>query len=111
MKKLFYLLLLRNLEKIIDTSYNAIIGNASKICEITSGGVSIAAITKAVKIAYFLLLAKSSGVITPVLTNNNKMTGSSKHNPKAKISFIINERYSDILGSNSIGREPSTLLT
>ena len=33
------------------------------------------------------------------------------HNPKAKISFIINERYSDILGSSSIGREPSTLLT
>ena len=109
--KTLYLLLLRNLEKIIDTSYKAIIGNASKICEITSGGVSIAAITKAVKIAYFLLLAKSSGVIIPVLTNNNKMTGNSKHNPKAKISFIIKERYSDILGSNSIGREPSTLLT
>jgi len=101
----------RNLEKIIDTSYKAIIGNASKICEITSGGVSIAAITNAVKIAYFLLLARSSGVMIPVLTNNNRITGNSKHNPKAKISFIINERYSDILGSSSIGREPSTLLT
>ena len=70
-----------------------------------------AAITKAIKIAYFLLLARSSGVIIPVFTNNNKMTGNSKHNPKAKISFIISERYSDILGSISIGREPSTLLT
>ena len=30
-KKLFYLLLVRNLEKIIDTSYKAMIGNASKI--------------------------------------------------------------------------------
>ena len=69
------------------------------------------AITKAVKIAYFLLLARSSGVIIPVLTSNNKMTGNSKHNPKAKMSFIINERYSDILGSSSIGSEPSTLLT
>ena len=51
------------------------IGNASKICEITSGGVRIAAITNAVNIAYFLLLARSSGVMIPVLTNNNKMTG------------------------------------
>ena len=95
----------------METSYKAIIGKASKICEMTSGGVRIAATTKAIRIAYFLLLARSSGVMIPVLTSNNNNTGNSKHNPKAKISFIINERYSDILGSNSIGREPSTLFT
>ena len=104
-------LVLRNFENIIEISYKAMIGKASKICEITSGGVKIAAITKAVKIAYFLLLAKSSGVIMPVLTSNNNITGNSKHNPKAKINFIIKDKYSDILGSNSIGNEPSTLLT
>ena len=71
----------------------------------------MAAITKAVKIAYFLLLAKSAGVIMPVLTSNNNITGNSKHNPKANINFIIKDKYSDILGSNSIGNEPSTLLT
>ena len=103
--------LFRNLENIIETSYKAIIGNASKIWDITSGGVKIAAITKAVKIAYFLLLAKSSGVIIPVLTSNNRITGNSKHNPNANISFIIKDKYSEILGSNSIGNEPFTLLT
>ena len=41
--------------------------------------------------------------------NNNKITGNSKHNPNANINFIINERYSDILGSNSIGNDPSML--
>ena len=71
----------------------------------------MAAITKAVKIAYFLLLDKSSGVIIPVLTSNNSITGNSKHSPKAKINFIIKDKYSDILGSSSIGSEPSTLLT
>ena len=95
----------------MEISYKAIIGKASKIWEITSGGVKIAAITNAVKMAYFLLLAKSSGVMIPVFTSRSKITGNSKHNPKAKISFIIRDKYSDILGSNSIGREPSTLLT
>ena len=104
-------MVLRNFENIREISYKAIIGKASKICEITSGGVKIAAITNAVKIAYFLLLAKSSGVIIPDLTSNNNITGNSKHNPKAKINFIIKDRYSEILGSNSIGNDPSTLLT
>ena len=43
----------------------------------------------------------------PVFTSKSKITGNSKHNPKAKISFIIKDKYSDILGSNSIGSEPS----
>ena len=96
-------MVLRNFENIIEISYKAIIGKASKICEITSGGVKIAAITKAVKIAYFLLLAKSSGVIMPVLTSNNNITSNSKHNQKTKINFIIKDKSSDILGSNPIG--------
>ena len=51
--------------------------------EITSGGVKIAAITNAIKIAYFLLAARSSGVIKPVFTSKSKITGNSKHKPKA----------------------------
>ena len=86
-------------------------GSANNICEITSGGVKIAAITKAVKIAYFLLFAKSSGVMIPVLTSNNNITGNSKQRPNAKINFITKDKYSDIRGSSSIGREPSTPLT
>ena len=42
-----------------------------------SGGVNNAAITKAIKIAYFLFLAKSSGVKIPLLINNKRTTGNS----------------------------------
>ena len=45
------------------------------------------------------------------LTKSNNITGNSKHNPKANINFIIRDKYSEILGSNSIGSEPSTLVT
>ena len=97
-----------NFDNNIDISYKTIIGKANKTWEITSGGVKIAATIKADKIAYFLLFAKSLEVNIPALTSNSKITGNSKHNPKAKISFIIKARYSEILGSNSIGNEPST---
>ena len=91
----------------IENSYKTIIGKANKTWEITSGGVSIAATTKDINIAYFLLFAKSWGVIIPLLVKSSNRTGNSKHIPNANINFITKDKYSEILGSNSIGKDPS----
>ena len=95
-----------NLDNKIENSYKAIIGKANKTCEITSGGVNITATTKEINIAYFLLFAKSWGVTIPLLVKSNNKTGNSKQIPKANINFITNDKYSEILGSNSIGKDP-----
>ena len=73
----------------------------------TSGGVNIAATTKDINIAYFLFFAKSWEVIIPLLVKSNNKTGNSKHIPNANINFITKDKYSEILGSNSIGKDPS----
>ena len=91
---------------IIDSSYKMIIGVANITWLITSGGVSIAEAIKETKIAYRLFSANQLGVIIPDLTNNNNITGNSKLKPKANINLITNDKYSDILGSTSIGRAP-----
>ena len=72
----------------------------------TSGGVKMAAAIKEIRMAYLLFEAKPSGVTKPDLTNKSKTTGNSKLKPKANISLITKDRYSDILGSTSIGSAP-----
>ena len=42
----------------------------------------------------------------PLLVRSNNKTGYSKQIPKANINFITNDKYSEILGSNSIGNDP-----
>ena len=79
------------------------IGVASITWLITSGGVKIAEAINAINIAYFLLLASHSAVINPALINNNNIIGNWKHNPNAIINLITKDRYSEILGSISIG--------
>ena len=54
---------------------------------------------------------KKAGHLKEILTSNNNITGNSKQRPNAKINFITKDKYSDIRGSSSIGREPSTPLT
>ena len=80
-----------------------------KFCEITSGSVKIAAITKAIKIEYFLFLPNHQVLrcfwLRVIILREVKTYS------KSKINFIISDKYSDILGSNSIGSEPSTLET
>ena len=44
----------------------------------------------------------------PLFVRSKSNTGNSKQIPNAKISFITNDKYSEILGSNSIGKDPST---
>ena len=90
----------------MDISYNIIIGVANITWLITSGGVKMAAATNEVKIAYRLLEANPSGVTNPDFTSNNNTTGSSKLNPNANINLITSDKYSDILGSTSIGKAP-----
>ena len=94
----------------MENSYNIIMGKANNTCEMTSGGVNIAATIKAIRIAYFLFSARSSGVKIPDFVKSNRITGNSKQIPNAKINFIINDKYSEILGSNSIGKAPSILV-
>ena len=40
----------------------------------------------------------------PILTNNKTNMGSWKQRPKASMSLNTSDKYSDILGSTSIGR-------
>ena len=83
------------------------IGSARSSCETTSGGVRIAAATKAMTIANLRFWASPSGVARPALTSRSSTTGSSKARPNAKISLMISDRYSDIRGSISMASEPS----
>ena len=43
----------------------------------------------------------------PLLVKSNNRTGNSKHIQNANINFISKDKYSEILGSNSIGKDPS----
>ena len=43
----------------------------------------------------------------PLLVKSNNRTGNSKHIPNANINFITKDKYSEILGSSSIGKDPS----
>ena len=69
-----------------------------------SGGVSNAAAEKIITTTYFLLYFKNSESTTPTLANKLKTTGSWKLIPKAKISFITNDKYSFTLASSWIGK-------
>ena len=57
--------------------------------------------------AYLRLRAMPSEVASPTRASRVMITGSWKHSPKAKISFMTSERYSATLASSSIGRVPS----
>ena len=86
----------------IEISYSAMIGSASNNCDTTSGGVRMAAATKAMTIATLRFSASVSGAIRPDRTSNNRMTGNSNANPNAKIRRMISERYSEMRGSISM---------
>ena len=79
-------------------------GSANRNWLITSGGVKIAAVMNENKIQYLRLLVNHKTSIIPILTNNKIKIGSWKHSPKASISLNTSDKYSDILGSTSIGR-------
>ena len=69
------------------------VGSARPIWLMTSGGVRMAAATKARTIAYLRFSAKPLDETMPTRANSVNTTGSSKHNPKAKISRITSDRY------------------
>ena len=75
---------------------------ASITCDITSGGVRMAAAINAINTAYLRFLTMPSTVIIRAFANNNNKTGNSKAIPKAKINRITRLKYSEILGSTSI---------
>jgi hypothetical protein len=67
-------------------------------CEITSGGVTMAAKTKIRRMAYFLCLANILASITPILARSRRTTGNSKTRPKTNKNLMLKERYSFMLG-------------
>ena len=79
-------------------------GIAKPICVIGSGGVNNAAAVKIITTTYFLLFFKNSESTIPILANKLKTTGNWKLMPKAKISFMTNDKYSFTLASNWIGK-------
>ena len=67
----------------------------------------MAATTNATTMAILRFSARPSGVTKPTRANNNKTTGNSKAKPKANIKRIINDKYSLMRGSSSIGKAPA----
>ncbi len=63
-------------------------------CEITSGGVKIAAIMKEHKTAYLRVLRIRSAVITPIRAKKKVKSGISKIRPKAMSNFMEKPKYS-----------------
>ena len=90
--------------EIIDNSYKINNGIARPICVIGSGGVNNAATVKIITTTYFLLSFKNFESTIPTLANKLRTTGSWKLIPKAKINFIIKDKYSLTFASNWIGR-------
>ena len=82
------------------------IGTASRTWLITSGGVRIAAATKATTIAYFRFDFSPSELTIPTLARRTRSTGSSKATPKAKMRRITSDRYWSTFGSRVIARLP-----
>lgn len=89
--------------RIIEISYSSINGSASKNWLMTSGGVKIAAITNEKSMQYFLFEVNHLTSIIPILTRSSIKIGNWKQIPKARISLITRDKYSEILGSTSIG--------
>ena len=75
------------------SSNNIHMGNASMICEITSGGVSSIPITKAPTIMYGRFSISASAVVIPVAIRIMVATGTSNASPKAKNIARIKSRY------------------
>jgi len=89
---------------IIDNSYKINNGIPKPIWVIGSGGVNTAAAANIITTTYFLLSFRKVELTTPILANKLNTTGNWKLNPKAKISFITNDKYSFTLASNWIGK-------
>ena len=77
---------------------------AKPIWVIGSGGVSNAAAANIIITTYFLRSFRNWESTTPTLASKLKTTGSWKLKPKAKINFIINDKYSFTFASNWIGK-------
>ena len=82
------------------------IGSARLSWLIGSGGVITAATMKTPTTAYLRFSAMPLEETIPTRARSVMSTGSWKHRPKAKISFMTSERYSLTLASSSIGRVP-----
>ena len=87
----------------IESSYISISGIAKSICEITSGGVKIAAIMNIKTIAYFLDFIKACLFIILNFISNIKKIGSKKQSPNALSSVIVKSIYSVIFACNISG--------
>ena len=69
-------------------SYKIIIGTASNICDVGSGGVNIAPTIKAPTMAYLRYLRMNCGVRIPIFESIRLSIGSSKTTPKTNMSRI-----------------------
>jgi len=68
-------------------------------------GVTAAARMKTRRMAYFLCFAIIFASTTPILARRTKTTGNSKTRPKASKNFIVNVKYSFMLGIGLIKSE------